>query len=90
MTTVTDHKSLLDILSEEKGIPQLAASTLERWTVILSGYNYTLKFKTGTSNSSADCLSRFHKDCKNDFSKLESLMFLTDLVESTITSLDIK
>lgn len=58
--------------------------------ITLSGYNYTLKSKTGTSNSNADCLSPFPKNCKNDYSKLENLMLLTDLVEPPITSLEIK
>ena len=85
MTIVTDNKPLLGILSEEKGIPKL-----QWWAIILSGYNYTLKYKTGTSNSNADCLSQFPKDCENDFSKLDNLVFLTDLAESPVTSLDIK
>ena len=80
MTIVTDHKPLLGILSEEKGILQLAAFRLQRWVIILSGYNYTLKYKTGTSNSNADCLIRFPKDCENDFLKLENVGFLTDVV----------
>ena len=60
---------------------------LQRWAIILSGYNYTLKYKTGTSNSNADCLSRFPKDCESDFSKLENLVFLTGVVEPSVTSL---
>ena len=90
MTIVTGHKTLLGILSEEKGIPQLAAWRLQRWAIILSGYNYTLKYKAGISNSNVDCLSQFPKDCENDFSKLENLVFLTDLAESPVTSFDVK
>ena len=90
MTIVTDHKPLLGILTEGKGILQLAVLILQRWAIKLSGYNYTLKNKTGTSNNNADCLSGIPKDCENDFSKLENLVFLTDLIESPITSLGIK
>lgn len=42
---MTYHKILLGILSEEKAVPQLAASTLQKWAIILSGYNYTLNTK---------------------------------------------
>ena len=63
VTRVADHKPLQGILTEEKRIPQLAALRLQRWAVILSGYNYTLKYKTERSNTSAGCLSRFPKDC---------------------------
>ena len=58
--------------------------------ITLSGYSYTLKSKTRTSNSNADCLSPFPKNCENEYSKLENLMLLTDLVEPPITSLEIK
>ena len=69
VTIITDHKLLLGILSEEKGIPQLAISRLETWEIILSGYNYTSKCKTRTSNSNVDCFSRFLKDCENVFGR---------------------
>ena len=59
-------------------------SRLQRWAVsrlqrgnVLSVCNYTLKYKTETSNSNVDCLRRFSKDCENDFSKLENYVFLT-------------
>lgn len=42
---MTYHKILSGILSEEKAVPQLAASTLQKWAIILSGYNYTLNTK---------------------------------------------
>ena len=90
VTIVTDHKRLLGILTKEKGIPQLAASRLQRCAITLSGYNYTLKYKIGTPNSNANCRSQFPKDCDIDFSKLEDFAFLTDLVVSPVTSLDIK
>ena len=84
---MTNHKPVLGILLEKRGISQSAASRLQRWVTILSTYNYILKYKTGTSNSNVDCLSRFPKDYENDFVKLENLVFLTDLVESPITYL---
>ena len=90
MTIVTDHQPLSDVLTEEKGIPQLSALRLQMWTIILSRYNYTLKYKIGISNRNARCLSRFPKNCQNGFSKLANLLFLTDVVESPVTSLDIK
>ena len=55
VTIVTDHKRLLGILTKEKGIPQLAASRLQRCAITLSGYNYTLKYKIGTPNPGVPC-----------------------------------
>ena len=66
MARVTDHKPLLSILSEEKGIPQLDASRLQRWAIILSGYSYILKQEIETTNSNAGCFSRYPKGCEND------------------------
>ena len=74
VTIPTNHKPLLCILAEEMGIPQLAGLRLKRWAIILSGYNHTLKNKTRTSSSNADCLSHFLKT-ENDYSYLENLVF---------------
>ena len=31
---------------------------MQRWSLILSAYNYTIEYVLGTSNYSADCMSR--------------------------------
>ena len=36
----------------------MTANRLQRWSVILSGYNYEMKFFKGRDNFSADCLSK--------------------------------
>lgn len=53
-----DHKPLLAIFGEKKGIPQIAASRLQRWALILSAFDYEIRYKKGINNSNADCLSR--------------------------------
>ena len=57
-TLVTDHKPLLAILGEKKGIPSLAAARLQRWAVLLAAYQYTIKFKSTKEHANADGLSR--------------------------------
>ena len=57
-TLESDHKPLLAILSEEKGIPQMAAGRMQRWAYFLSGFNYTLKHVKGINNGDADFSSR--------------------------------
>ena len=42
---ITDHKPLLAILGPKKGIPSLAAARLQHWAVLLSAYQYEVKFK---------------------------------------------
>ena len=57
-TLVTDHQPLVKILGPKQGIPTLAAARLQLWAIILSAYDYDLKFTSGTSNQEADMLSR--------------------------------
>ena len=36
---IPDHKPLLGLLHEHKGIPSMAASRIQWWAIILSAYN---------------------------------------------------
>lgn len=54
----TDHKPLIFIFGDKKGIPQMAASRVQRWAVFLSGYDFSIKHIKGKDNCLADCLSR--------------------------------
>lgn len=60
---ITDHKPLVTIFGYKKGIPIFAASRLQRWSVILSTYQYKIKFVNSDKNDNADCLSRL--PCKS-------------------------
>ena len=55
---ITDHKPLVAILGPKKGIPSLAAARLQRWAVLLSAYNYDIKYKSTEKHGNADGLSR--------------------------------
>ena len=57
-TLVTDHRPLLKILGLHEGVPTLAAVQLQCCALLLSAYNYELKFKSGVDNKEADLLSR--------------------------------
>ena len=57
-TLITDHKPLLAILGPKKGIPPLAAVRLQRWSILLSAYNYDIQFKSTSAHANADGLSR--------------------------------
>ncbi|CAB3249944.1 unnamed protein product [Arctia plantaginis] len=54
----TDHKPLSYIFGPKIGIPQTAASRLQRWAVRLAAYDFTIKFVTSKQNGPADALSR--------------------------------
>ena len=53
----TDHKLLLTLFGEEKGVPT-CSGRLQRWSSLLSGYQYELKYRPGKENTNADALSR--------------------------------
>ncbi|XP_031334049.1 uncharacterized protein K02A2.6-like [Photinus pyralis] len=57
-TLLTDHKPLVSLFGENKDMPALAASRLQRWGIYISNYDYKIKYIKGTQNSSADALSR--------------------------------
>jgi hypothetical protein len=56
-TLKTDHKPLLTLFGESKGLPQMAASRLQRWAHFLSGFNYKIQYIKSAENQ-ADILSR--------------------------------
>jgi hypothetical protein len=58
VTLVTDHKPLAVILGPKTGILTLAAARLQRWSLILSAYDYDIEYRKGADHSNADGLSR--------------------------------
>ena len=57
-TLITDHKPLTTILGPKKAIPSLAAARLQRWAILLSAYDYSIRYKCTTEHGNADGLSR--------------------------------
>ncbi|KII66540.1 Transposon Tf2-6 polyprotein [Thelohanellus kitauei] len=55
---VTDHRPLMYILNQAKGIPQTAAARIQRWAIFLSGFTFSIKYRKASENTNADALSR--------------------------------
>ena len=55
---LTDHKPLTYILGPKRGIPVLAASRLQRWSIQLSAYTYDIEYRASQNHGNADALSR--------------------------------
>lgn len=54
----TDHQPLSYIFGAKVGIPQTAASRLQRWAARLAAYDFTIKYISSKQNGPADALSR--------------------------------
>ncbi|CAB0012174.1 unnamed protein product [Nesidiocoris tenuis] len=80
---VTDHRPLLHIFGEQKGVPIYAANRLQRWAYLLSGYNYTMKCVRSQENG-ADFLSRIETKCSDTIGpdKLEDISHLNFIHET--------
>ena len=63
---ITDHKPLLMIFHLAKGIPETAASSLQRWAIVLSAYNYEVKYQPSEKHGNADALSCLPLDKAKD------------------------
>jgi transposase InsO family protein len=57
-TIMTDNKAIQYIMAPDRPIPTLAAQRLQRWSIMLSAFNYELKFISSQQNVLADALSR--------------------------------
>ena len=57
-TLVTDHKPLLGLFSGTKGISPQASGRIQRWSLLLQAYNFTLRHRSGELIGTADALSR--------------------------------
>lgn len=57
-TLQTDHKPLLAIFGNKKGIPAHSANRLQRWALILMSYDFNMEYVSTHQFGAADVLSR--------------------------------
>ncbi|XP_008184219.1 uncharacterized protein K02A2.6-like [Acyrthosiphon pisum] len=70
-TLVTDHKPLIHIFGEKKGIPIYAANRLQRWAYVLSSFDFEIKYIKSEGNT-ADFLSRIKTNqCNNNINEYD-------------------
>ncbi|CAK1597918.1 unnamed protein product [Parnassius mnemosyne] len=64
----TDHRPLVSIFNPKTGIPVTTALRLQRYSVILSAYNYVVQYVSSGNNIVADYFSRAPVKCVNESS----------------------
>ena len=52
-----DHKPLRYLIKEDSATLMIASSCIQRWVVLLWGYEYTIKYKAGKCHVNAGFLS---------------------------------
>lgn len=55
---VSDNKPLQYLLSDSHAVPTMASAKLQRWALLLSGYQYKISYRPGERLANADVLSR--------------------------------
>ena len=54
----SDHKPLIYLFAEQRGIPDTASARVQRWALTLSGYQYSIVHRPGDQIGNVDGLSR--------------------------------
>ena len=69
-----DHKPLLAIFSPEKSLPVMTLQRLQRWALIMMGYDYHIVYRKSADHANADALSRPAIGSDPNFDKDESIV----------------
>ena len=56
-TLITDHKPLLTVFSPVKSLPVMTLQRLQRWALLLMGYDYEINYRSSAQHANADALS---------------------------------
>ena len=77
---VTDHQPLLALLHEHQPTLAQASARIHHWSLLLSAYEYTIRFRNTHAHSNADALSRFPLP---EIQKESKLVLLMDHLEDS-------
>ena len=79
----SDHQPLSYLFSESRGIPQMASSRIQRWALTLSAYQYTIRYKAGSTLANTDSLSRLPRAVTGEEKLPGDLVHLVNHIATT-------
>ena len=85
----TDHKPLLGLFGEEKPVPIMSAARIQRWALLLSTYNYELRYRSSPENANADSMSHLPQP-NDETSNAKNQINLCELSHSPVTPKEVK
>ena len=87
----TDHKPLLGLFAENRPLPARAAARVLRWALLLSAYDFELRYREGVQNGNADGLSRLPLPSHDgEVSQRVVSIALMELVKSPISEAELR
>jgi len=89
---VNDHEPLRSLLSECKAPSPQASARIKRWSLFLSSYEYTFKFRDTQSHGNADALSRLplSTGAPKDEPPPELVLLMEHMANSPVTAQQIR
>lgn len=89
-TLFTDHPPITMIFEPQNGIPSMAVAHMQRWALLLSAHNYTIKYKKAEHHANADGLSclPLHVEHREKKDAIE-LFYLGQLEKLPVSATDI-
>ena len=57
-TIITDYRPLLSLFAPDRPVPLHVAARLQRWSLVLQSYNYSIEYRNTTAQEDADSMSR--------------------------------
>ncbi|KAL0881999.1 hypothetical protein ABMA27_001748 [Loxostege sticticalis] len=79
---VTDHKPLTAIFHPHKTLPTMSTMRLFHYAHFLSGFDYTIEYRSSENNSNADYLSRFPVEKTRENKIDRNTIFQTHLINT--------
>lgn len=89
-TLLTDHRPLTSIFGPHTGIPSMAASRMQRWSLLLSAHQYEIKYRKSDQHQNADGLSRLPLPVKHSEHTNGEILYFKDVTVSPVTSVHVK